>query len=345
MIVYTGKERKNKYRERQNYMKSFKIIISSAAAVGAVGIMAFSSFAASASSTAGVVTTASDPLTVRALADVSSAKAATLAKGTTVTLLSKTGSWWYVEYAKGKYGYCNESYITPLQSGEAGYVSTAGGNLNIRAAASGSADVVATLPNTSSLVVLSEKNGWSRVLYNGISVGYASSTYIEDYSDEGVNSYGVIALKVSDYKQYDSRWAKLSVGSSGKTMKAIGCVTTALAATESYRLGDSSLTPAVMLKKLSYNGSGDVMWPSNYQKYTGSEYLKKTYELLKSGKPVIFGAKNSYGKMHWVVVDGYTGSSTLTAGGFTVNDSGSESRKTLADLLSEYPQFYKLEHY
>ena len=138
----------------------------------------------------------------------------------------------------------------------------------------------------------------------------------------------------------------MKVGSSGKTMRSIGCVTTALAATERYRLGDSSLTPATMLYRLSYTSSGDVLWPSNYRNYTSSGYLQKTYDLLKSGKPVIFGAKNSYGKMHWVVVTGYSGSGTnLKAADFMINDPGSETRVKLSDLFKEYPYFYKIEYY
>jgi len=60
---------------------------------------------------------------------------------------------------------------------------------------------------------------------------------------------------------------------------------------------------------------------------------------------VLLGCKNSYGSQHWVVVTGYTGGSTLTASGFTINDPGTSSRTTLSQFLSVYPSFYKILYY
>lgn len=325
-------------------MKHLKTLFLAVVLVVAVCSATIATSAAPAGSVAGVVTTVSSPLVVRASASAEAAHVATLAKGSTVTLVSKSGSWWYVEYSSGKYGYCHAGYIVQLSSSHSGYVSTSGGTLNIRSAASTSSAVKTRLEKGTGLVILSENNGWTRVLYNGTSIGYASSRYISgNYA--GKTSYPSIKLSVANYKQYDSRWANLRVGSSGKTLSTIGCVTTALADTESYRLGKSSITPATMLKQLDYNSSGDVQWPSHYQKYTGSDYLSVVYRQLGEGKPVILGAKTSSGRSHWVVVTGYTGGGSLTASGFLVNDPGSASRKTLADLLREYPSFYKLEYY
>lgn len=326
-------------------MKCFKKIFSISVCAAAVTALTCSAMAIS----AGTVNTSSGSLAVRSTASVNSARVASLERNSAVTLVSKNGSWWLVEYSDGKYGYCHSDYISKLSSSFEGYVDTNGGNLNIRASASSSSAVKDSLSQNTPLVVLSEKNGWSRVLYNGTSIGYASSKYIsagKSTSESAVSSSssGAVSLDVTDYKQYDSRWASLKVGSSGKTMRAIGCVTAALAETESYRLGKSSITPSYMLKTLSYNSAGDVNWPSNYEKYTGSDYLGKTRSLLNEGKPVIFGAKKANGKMHWVVVTGYNGKGLL-AGNFTINDPGSDVRETLADLLSEYPYFYKLEYY
>lgn len=320
-------------------MKSIKMVLSAGISAAIIAAISSSAFAAS----AGVISTESGSLSVRSTASVSSARLALLPKDSLVTLVSKNGSWWLVEYADGRYGYCSSNYISQLSSGKEGYVKTKGGNLNIRSSASSSSSIKDKLPNGEGVIILSEKNGWCRVLYNGTSVGYAASEYIAAGTSPQ-SGVGNLSLGVIDYKQYDSRWANLKVSSSGKSMRAIGCVTSALAETESYRLHDSSITPAVMLKRLSYNSSGDVYWPSNYQSYTGSGYLSQLYSLLKSGKPVIFGAKNSAGKMHWVVVTGYNGAG-LAAKNFIINDPGSETRKTLADLLNEYPRFYKMEYY
>lgn len=329
-------------------IKYLKTLFLAAILAATLSGFAVTSSAAGAGATAGVVSTVSSPLMVRSTASTESSIVATLPKGSTVTLLSQSGSWWYVEYSANKFGYCHANYITQLASSHAGYVATSSGSLNIRSGGSTSYSVTALLPKGTGLVVLSENNGWSRILYNGTSIGYVSSAYVSDYATTQVaaaTTYKAISLSVPDYKQYDSRWASLKVGNSGKTLSTIGCVTAALADTESYRLGSSSVTPATMLKKLSYNASGDVYWPSNYQKYIGSNYLTVLYQQLSLGKPVIIGVKTSAGRMHWVVVKGYTGGSTLTTSGFLINDPGSNYRTTLAALMKEYPYFYKLQFY
>lgn len=319
-----------------------------AALTAAVSAFSVTAAAVGAGATAGVVSTASSPLMVRGGASVESAVAARLEKGSAVTLAFKSGDWWYVEYAAGRYGYCHASYITQQPQSRAGYVATVSGVLNIRTEGNTAASVAAQLPKGTGLVILSESNGWSRVLYNGTAIGYASSAYLEDFSaaqPQPNEAYQAITLPVPDYKQYDSRWGSLPVGNSGKTLSQIGCVTTAIAQLESYRQGSGAVTPATMRYRLSYNASGDVYWPSDYIDYTGSDYLSVLYQQLSAGKPVIFGSKTSAGRMHWAVVKGYTGGGALTASGFLINDPGSGSRTTLAALLKEYPYFYKLEYY
>ncbi len=56
-------------------------------------------------------------------------------------------------------------------------VTTSGGSLNLRAEASTSARVLASMPNASSLTVISRGADWSCVIYNGIT-GYAMSKYL-----------------------------------------------------------------------------------------------------------------------------------------------------------------------
>jgi hypothetical protein len=145
--------------------------------------------------------------------------------------------------------------------------------------------------------------------------------------------------------QTDPRWANIKIGSSGKTIGQIGCVTTGLAMMESYRTG-RTIYPDEMMRKLSYSSSGNVYWPSDYTAvYSSSGYLAKIYDQLRAGKPVLFGAKTSAGGQHWVVITGFKGGQSLTASGFTINDPADKSRTTLADLYSDYPNFYKFFYY
>lgn len=64
----------------------------------------------------GLVSTEETNLNVRAEPSVSSEIIASLSKGAYVELISHEDGWWYLEYEKGKYGYCSDEYITELNS-------------------------------------------------------------------------------------------------------------------------------------------------------------------------------------------------------------------------------------
>lgn len=286
----------------------------------------------------GVVTTSGGRLNIRSSPSTASGVVTALSKGSYITLTDKTGSWWRVEYAKGKYGYCHGDYITGV-SGAAATVTTQGGSLNVRSGAGTSYARIGSLAKGETVLVLSVSGGWSRVLYHGTKIGYANSRYLTGSTD----GYAAVSLNVPNFKQTDSRWSGVKIGSSGKTMAQIGCATTAIAMMESYRTG-TTIYPDAMVKKLRYTDSGSVYWPSHYTVVTESAgYLSKIYTLLKQGKPVLFGGKNAYGSQHWVVITGFTGGS-LHASAFTIRDPGSNSRTTLQQFLAAYPNFYKYFH-
>lgn len=294
--------------------------------------------AAGSASKAGVVATSSGRLNVRTGPSTSSAVTAYLNKGSYVTLLSQSGSWWRVEYGKQQYGYVHADYIRTLSSYTA-TVQTQSGNLNVRAGMGTSYAVSGKLAKGETLLVLSSSNGWSRVLYHGTKTGYVSSQYLK------ASGYAPLSLSLPSYKQTDSRWANVQIGNSGKTIAQIGCTTTAIAMMESYRQG-KTIYPDAMSKQLSYSSSGDLYWPGDYQVVTSSSgYLQNLYHLLSSGKPVLFGVKKSSGRQHWVVVTGFTGGSSLSAAQFQILDPGSHSRTNLQQLLNEYPIFYKYFYY
>ena len=284
---------------------------------------------------AGIVTTGGSNLNVRSAASTGSSVVAKISNGSYLTLHSRSGSWWRVEYAKGRYGYCHADYIKELSS-NAAKITTNGGNLNVRSGAGTGYSRIGSLSNGEQAVILSQSGSWSRILYHGVKTGYVSSQYLS-----GDDAYAPISLAVPSYKQTDSRWANVNIGSSGKTMAQIGCATTAIAMMESYRTG-SIITPDAMAKQLRYTATGSVYWPDHYATATTpSGYLNAVYRLLQTGKPVLFGAKNSYGGQHWVVITGFIGGDSLSAAGFTILDPGSSSRTNLQQFLNTYPNFYK----
>ena len=310
-----------------------------------IGIFAFGGHnaqAAAPGASAGVVATSSGRLHVRAGKSTGSTILGALPKGGNVTLVSRSGSWWYVEYDEDKYGYAHADYIRQT-GGVYATVRTQSGNLNVRSGAGTSYSIVDRLPKGEGLVVLSESGGWSRVLYHGVRTGYVSSQYLQ--KSQASYKYPALSMQLPNFKQTDSRWANVLIGNSGKTIARIGCTTTAIAMMESYRTGQT-IYPDAMSKKLNYTSSGDLYWPSDYQAVLSSAgYLEGIYSQLKAGKPVLFGAKTASGKQHWVVITGYTGGDTLSASRFTVNDPGSNYRTNLQHLLDEYPVFYKYFYY
>ena len=112
---------------------------------------------------AGIVATVGSNLNVRSSPSASSAPLTKLSKGSFVTLVSKSGVWWQVEYAKGRYGYCHSDYIREVSSNTAS-VSTGGGNLNVRSGPGTGYAKIETLPKGEQLVILSASDGWSRIL-------------------------------------------------------------------------------------------------------------------------------------------------------------------------------------
>lgn len=325
------------YTEEVNIIRKIRSLFLLGILLVSVLSLAPKAEAATLSSKAGAVTTSSGRLNVRSQASSSAPVVATLNKGNYITLISKSGSWWKVEYAKGKYGYCHADYITIVQ-GTPVTVTTNSGSLNVRSGAGTSYSKVASLSKGEVVIFLKASSGWSRVLYHGTKTGYVSAQYLSNY-------YPAISLGVTSFKQMDSRWADKIVASSGKTFAQIGCATTAIAMMESKRTG-TTIYPDAMSQKLSYTPSGSVYWPSHYTAVTKSAgYLSAIYAKLKQGRPVLFGAHDAYGKQHWVVITGYTGGSELTASGFTIHDPGTYSRTNLQQLLNIYPTFYKYFYY
>lgn len=292
---------------------------------------------------AGRVNTTSSSLNVRAAPSSTASVKTTLKKNAYLTLISKSGNYWYVRYSENGYGYCHENYIYQV-SGTVRTVNTTSGKLRVRSGASTSHAITGYLQKGQFVSVHTTSGDFAKVIYNGNKTGYVHADYLKSVSSSTTNKYTAKSLNVPSFKQTDSRWANVTLGNSGQTIGRIGCATTALAMTHSYTT-NTTVYPHQMAKKLSYTSGGAVYWPSDYNIITSSSgYLEKIYSLLHQGKPVIVGAKKANGGQHYVVVKAVTATSSLSTNNFIINDPGSDTRTTLADFFAAYPYFYKMLH-
>ena len=293
--------------------------------------------AADMNSKAGTVNVSNGWLNVRSAPAATSSKLGSLQKGSYITLISQSGSWWKVEYEKGSFGYCHGDYIRVVSS-DAARVAVSSGSLNIRSGPGTNNSKIGSLYKGDVVIKLSSSNGWSKVLFGGGQVGYVSSQYLS-------SGYATINHNVPSLKQTDARWADKIVGASGKTFSQIGCATTAIAMVESYRRG-YTVYPDIMSGELRYTPSGSVYWPTDYITVTRNDNLyQDIYDLLQQGRVILFGSRNQYGTQHWVVITGYTGGDQLVPQGFLIHDPGTYSRTNLKQFLDAYPNFYKYFYY
>lgn len=283
---------------------------------------------------AGVVRTSYTRLNVRSSPSLSGTVLTGLNRGSYVTLLSRQGDWWKVEYASGRYGYCSDDYIETVAI-QTATVSADGFRLNIRSGPSTSYPILSRFSHGAEVKVLSSSGGWAKVLFDGTRVGYVSEAYL---------TYGAsrraVTLSVPRYAQKDSRWASVRLGSTRYTIGQIGCTTSAMAMVETCVRG-YTVTPPVMAKELSYSSSGNLYWPSTYRAYTGKDYLEVVYDELQRGRPVMIGGFTPSGAQHWVVIYGFQGGE-LKAENFLIRDPGSYNRTDLADFQARFSVFYKI---
>lgn len=316
-----------------------KILLSCLFALALVLVLPVFSLSSQGAETAqaGIVRTAQTRLNVRSSPSLSGSVVTGLSKGSYISLISKSGDWWKVEYAAGRYGWCSDDYIETV-SVKTATVSADGFRLNIRSGPSTLYGILSQFADRSSVKVLSSSGGWAKVLYGGSKVGYVSEEFLA-YSTPSAG-YSAVTLSVPRYAQNDSRWANVRLGNTHYTIGQIGCTTSAMAMVETSVRG-YTVTPAAMAKELSYSSSGSLYWPSNYSAYTKSDYLSVIYNQLKAGRPVMIGGFTPSGAQHWVVVYGFTGGD-LKAENFLIRDPGTSARTTLKDFQAKYSVFYKI---
>lgn len=176
--------------------------------------------------------------------------------------------------------------------------------------------------------------------------------YIDDYySFIGESpSDNTASGPYSNWKQYEGSWTNVKLGSSGKTIKQIGCAATSVAmliAKSGVETTVNPLTPGTFVEKMSQNGgfgSGSCLGCINWAKtttvaprfqytnritvsgYSKTEKFETLKNLLNSNYYVVAEVKGTTGE-HWVAIDKIEGNN------IKMLDPGSTS----TNLWQEYP--------
>ena len=157
----------------------FKKTISLLLIIATVLSMNFISINVSAATAASYAATLTADVAVKGSASTSASTLTTLKKGTYITALSEESDGWVkVEYIASMFGYVQSSYLTKVSGSKAAFVNTTSGALNVRASASADGTKITALNRGAYFIVLSEANGWCKILYNGVSTGYVTSQYV-----------------------------------------------------------------------------------------------------------------------------------------------------------------------
>ncbi|QNM05832.1 SH3 domain-containing protein [Qiania dongpingensis] len=221
------------------------------------------------------------------------------------------------------------------------------GLLNIRSAPSKRGELLGQIAYGDEVQAYwKEDSGYVRVLFkkahsDELIEGYCTRKELSDTEPKDARIY----LGVADFKQYDGRWANVSLGGSYETIATAGCTTTCLAMAYSYLEGHVT-TPDMMEERLFYNDDGLLSFPKAYVKISEKDYLSAALEKLQQKIPVLIGCKRDDGSPHWVLIMGYSGDGVnLNTEDFLIHDPASEERHTLADFFAEFPNFNKIAYY
>ncbi len=329
-------------------------------------VTAFSVFAitASAYSTGTYAVASSSGSNVRNGAGANYSKVGAAVCGTTFNVSRISGEWGYTSSIRCTNGtrsgwvslrYCTKKAPATTQpaaqypTGNYAVASSSGSNVR-NGAGSGYSKVGAATKGTTFYVSrVSGEWGYTSSIRctNGTRSGWVSLKYCTRQNPvtsapTTKPSGATVRLNVPMFKQTDSRWSKVYIGN--RTIGQIGCTTTCIAMVYSYKTG-KTVYPNAVMKKLRY-ANNDLYWSSisnvgltskAYNCNMSNKILSDIYSKLKAGKPVIIGALTaSKGDQHWVVITGYTGTSTtsFSTADFTINDPGYQGSKTLKAFLA-----------
>ena len=130
------------------------------------------------------IKTISVNLNLRSSAKITSSNVITvLSKGTKVSLIRKSGNWYYVETPSGQKGYIADGYFTSSSSSSSsGTYKITTVAVNMRSSAKvANGNIILTVPAGKKVKVLGSTGNWYQVSYNG-RTGYMKSGYFKDES-------------------------------------------------------------------------------------------------------------------------------------------------------------------
>lgn len=96
-----------------------------------------------------------------------------------VILLSKSGSFWKIEYAAGKIGYCSDVYVTVVSEKNAVFPGSKAAN--VMSGPGTSYKILAVLKSKTTVCILSTSGGWHKILFDGVKTGYVKTDYFQTY--------------------------------------------------------------------------------------------------------------------------------------------------------------------
>ncbi len=309
---------------------TFRLITILLALALAAGLLPGAAGAATSGSTAGRVAVSFGVLNVRSAASSTASVLTVLQKDSYVTLISKSGGWWRVEYGKGQYGYCHADYIAPVSGS---YAAHATGHLNVRAGPGTGNGVIGWLQPGEYVVVLSTSGTWHRILMTA----QKPDTPAADYLSAG---YALVSSAFRSYKQTDSRWAAKRIGTSGGTIGSIGCPTTALAMAESYRTKPPSTRSNGRHAELYRRGA--ILLARQLQGLCRKRLPQGGVWPAQQRDPCSTGRKEPVGRAALVRDHGFFRRLPYRRE-FLINDPGSNARTTLQQSVCRIPLFLQAD--
>lgn len=165
-------------KEKVQVLKKISTLLLTLALVFSVAVKPYETAQAASVSapSVGQCTATTSNLNIRSSASTSASVVASLAPNAYIQVIGTSGDFYMVYYnTSGTVGYCSQSYIS-IVSTKYGTASTSGSNLNLRASASTTATILASIPSGTALPIISSSGDWYCVVY-GVTVGYVSSSY------------------------------------------------------------------------------------------------------------------------------------------------------------------------